>query len=294
MAIVSCVEQKRGTGVSGKFGESFTFTRKWLIRCDSPTTSIVAIARAPGITFGAGHPDAGNHLAMEFDCTEESGDGMVWGLTVKYYAPPFENKPDDATGIPKDVWSGSGSTTTVPVFEDKDEEKLVNSAGDPLEGAEKEETEFVLNLTKCYETVGEWSGIAVSATNRVNDATWNGSPPRTWKASFKGAQKKEMTISSSGGDQTKVYWEVSWEFHYREATWDYKPWDVGFNQLVGSDGTPSASGTKRAAILGADKKPVKSPVALSNGVAKAAGSEPDALQFKIYKETSFSVFGNPS
>jgi hypothetical protein len=69
---------------------------------------------------------------------------------------------------------------------------------------------------------------------------------------------------------------------------------VGFNQLVNSDGTPSASGSGRAAILGADKKAVKSPVALAAGVAKGAGSKPDALNFKIYKESSFSVFGNPS
>lgn len=294
MAVVACVESPRGTGVSGKFGESFVFTRKWVIRVDSPATSRVLIARAPGVTFGAAHPEAANHLAMEFDCTEESGDGMAWGLTVKYYIPPFENRPDPGTGLPADVWSGSGSTTTIPAFKDKDGELIVNSAKDPLEGGEREETEFVLSLTKCYETVAAWSAIARSHTNKVNSSSWNSSAARTWKASFKGAQKKEMTVSSSGGDQTRVFWEVSWEFHYREATWDYAPWDVGFNQLVDSAGAPSGSGTKRAAILGADKKPVRNPVALSGGVALPAGSAPSALSFKLYGEQSFSVFGTPS
>jgi len=290
MAVVACLETARGTGVSGKYGESFTFTRKWIVRVDSPFTPRTLISRAPGIVFGAGHPDFASHKAMEFDCTEESGDGMMWSVTVRYYIPPIDNTPDSAAGMPKDSWSGSGTTITIPVFEDKDGGKIVNSAKDPLEGAERESSEFTLNLTKCYPDLS-WSPIAESQSNTVNSSTWNQSPARTWKVAFKSASKKEATSSSS--DTTKPYWETTWEFSYRKETWDYKPWDVGFNQLVTSDGTPSSSGTKRAAVLGADKKPVKSPVALVSGVAKDAGSAPDALTFKLYKETDFSVFGTP-
>lgn len=291
MAIAACLETARGTGVSGKYGESFTFTRKWIVRVDSPFTPRTLIAREPGIVFGAGHPDFDNHKAMEFDCTEESGDGMIWSVTVKYYIPPVSNTPDDATGMPKDAWSASGSTITIPVFEDKDGEKIVNSAGDPIENAERESSDFSLTLTKCYADLS-WSSIAKDQSNTVNSSTWNGSPARTWKVAFRSANKKEATSSSS--NTTKPYWEVVWEFQYRQETWDYKPWDVGFNQLVDSSGTPQTGGTKRAAVLGADKKPVKQPVALANGVAKTPGEEPDVLEFKLYRETSFSVFGTPS
>ena len=291
MAIAACLETARGTGVSGKFGESFTFTRKWIVRVDSPFTPRTLIARAPGIVFGAGHPDFASHKAMEFDCTEESGDGMMWSITVRYYIPPVDNTPNQGTGMPQDSWSGSGTTITIPVFEDKDGEKIVNSANDPLEGVERESSEFTLNLTKCYADLS-WSPIAESQSNTVNSSAWNGSEPRTWKVAFKSATKKEATSSSA--DTTTPYWETTWEFCYRKETWDYKPWDVGFNQLVTSDGTPSASGTQRAAVLGADKKPVKSPVALASGVAKGAGSAPDVLEFKLYEETDFSVFGTPS
>jgi hypothetical protein len=290
MAVVACLETARGTGVSGKFGESFTFTRKWIVRVDTPFTPRTLISRAPGIVFGAGHPDFASHKAMEFDCTEESGDGMMWSITVRYYIPPADNTPSPSTGLPVDSWSGSGSTITIPVFEDKDGGKIVNSAKDPLEGAERESSEFTLNLTKCYPDLS-WSPIAESQSNTVNSSTWNSSPARTWKVAFKSASKKEATSSSA--DTTQPYWETTWEFCYRAETWDYKPWDVGFNELVTSNGTPSASGTRRAAVLGADKKPVKAPVALSSGVAKAAGSAPDALTFKLYKETDFSVFGTP-
>lgn len=290
MSVVVCVETARGTGVSGKYGESFTFTRKWIVRVDSPSTPRTLIARAPGIVFGDGHPDFSNHRAMEFDCTEESGDGMMWSVTVKYYIPPVDKTPDDATGMPKDAWSASGSTITIPVFEDKDGETIVNSARDPLEGVERESSEFSLTLTKCYADLA-WSAIAKNQSNTVNGSTWNSSPARTWKVAFRSASKKEATSSSA--NTTKPYWETVWEFTYREETWDFKPWDVGFNQLVDSTGSPSSGGAARAAILGADKKPVKSPVALSNGIAKTAGSTPDALEFRVYRETSFSVFGEP-
>jgi hypothetical protein len=291
MAVVSCLETARGTGVSGRYGETFTFTRKWIIRVDAPATSRVLIANAASVAFGDSYPDFTNHKAMEFDLTEESGDGMMWQLVVKYYIPPVENTPD-STGMPKDCWSGAGSTTSIPVFKDKDGGLIVNSAKDPIEGAERESSEFTLTLTKCYADLS-WSSIATSRSNTVNSGTWNGSSARTWKAAFRSAHKKEATVSGSTS-QTKPYWEVTWEFHYRSETWDFKPWDVGFNQLVDSNGSPAQDGTKRAAILGADKKPVKSPVALAFGIAQTPGSQPSALQFRLYQETDFSVFGNPS
>ena len=290
MAVVAVLETARGTGVSGKFGESFTFTRKWIVRVDSPFTPRTLICRAPGITFGMGHPDFASHKAMEFDCTEESGDGMMWSVTVRYYLPPADNKPSPTTGIPQDSWSGSGSTVTIPVFKDKDGNNIVNSAKDPLEGAEKESSEFSLTLTKCY-TDTSWSALARDSSNTVNRYAWNSSLPRTWKVAFKSVSKKELTSSSD--DTTTVYWETTWEFQYRKETWDYKPWDVGFNQLVDSSGNPTSSGTQRAAILGADKKPVKAPVALAGGVAQTPGTAPSVLTFKLYEETDFSVFGEP-
>ena len=207
-----------------------------------------------------------------------------------YYIPPVDNTPSASTGMPVDSWSGSGSTITIPVFEDKDNKKILNSALDPLEGVERESSEFTLNLTKCYADMA-WSSIASSQSNTVNSSTWNESPARTWKVAFKSASKKEATSSSA--DTTKPFWETTWEFSYRAETWDFKPWDVGFNQRVDSAGNPSQTGNQRAAILGADKKPVKAPVALNNGVQRTVGGDPDTLTFKLYKETSFTVFGTP-
>lgn len=47
------------------------------------------------------------------------------------------------------------------------------------------------------------------------------------------------------------------------------------------------AGTKRAQIKGQDGKPVRQPVALQNGMAKAAGDPPDALAFEVYEKVDF-------
>lgn len=295
MGVVACVEIAKGTGVSGKFGESFTFTRKWIVRVDDPRTSRVEIAQAPDVQYGDPHPDAAAHVAMEFDCTEESGDGMIWGITVRYYLPPAIATPDpDNAGVPKSTWAASNSTRSVPAYQDKDGGMIVNSAGDPLEGMERDDDNFSLTLTKYYdgETNLAWSALAESHSNTVNSGSWNGSPARTWKVEFKSASKKAST--SGGGSESTFYWETTWEFRYKADTWDLTPLDIGFNQLVDSQGNPTQTGTNRAAILGADKKPVRQPVALYYGVAKPAGLPPDPLEFRVYRETDFSAFGTPS
>lgn len=295
MAIVATREIAKGTGVSGKFGESFTFTRKWLVRVDDPATSRVDIAQAAGVAFGDGHPDSPFHVAMEFDCTEASGDGMIWDLTVKYYIPPATSQPDPATGIPKDTWQAANATQTIPVYKDKDGLSITNSAGDPLEGIEREANSFTLTLTKFYDGGGnyEWSTTAREQSNTVNSTAWNGGAARTWKVEFRSAVKKPLTDGAAV--EPRYYWETVWEFKYREDTWDLKPWDIGFNQLVDSSGLPEPYGSLRAAVLGADKKPVKNPVALnSDGTAKTPGQKPDALTFSVYPETNFFVFGTPS
>jgi hypothetical protein len=92
-----------------------------------------------------------------------------------------------------------------------------------------------------------------------------------------------------------VYWEVTWEFAYREDTWDLKPWDVGFHERCDVNGTPSASGDKRKTIYTVDKKPTRQPVALADGVALPPGSPPQVVNgvgVEVYKTQNFgSVFG---
>ena len=300
MAVVGWRETVKGSGVSGRYGESNTYKRAFLIRVDHPATSKVAICRAPGIIYGAAHPHQADCKAMEFDCSMSDDVGLWWTLTVTYYMPPPEQVPT-VSGLPADAWAASGGTSTAPAFEDIDEAKIVNTAGDPLEGLEKENDDISWTLTKCYSDMS-WNAIRLEQSNTTNSTTWNGSGPGTWKVNFRGASKKAITKTTTsgasaspddgsnaaaGGEESKLeYWETTWEFRYRKGGWALKPWNVGFNELVSGE---------RQAIVGSDGKAVKQPVALNeDGTAKAAGQQPDVIAFDVYEASNFSVFGSPS
>lgn len=300
MAVVGWRETAKGSGVSGRYGESNTYKRSFLVRVDHPATSKVAICRAPGIVYGAAHPDQADCKAMEFDLSMSDDVGLWWTLSVSYYAPPPEAIPD-ANGIPVDAWTASGGTSTGPAFQDIDGDTIVNSAGDPLEGLERENDDISWTLVRCVSDLS-WNSLRLSHSNTVNASSWQGGSAGTWKVNFRGAQKKTITTTATGSagqtpsdgtnapndgsESTATYWETTWEFRYRKDGWSLRPWDVGFNEL--------ASG-ERQAIVGADGKAVKQPVALnSNGTAKDAGDPPDALVFDVYDSSNFSVFGEPS
>lgn len=300
MAVVGWRETAKGSGVSGKFGESNTYKRCFLIRVDHPATSKVAICRAPGVVYGSPHPDQADCKAMDFDLAMSDDVGLWWTLSVSYYMPPPGEVPTEA-GIPEDSWAASGGTSTAPAFEDIDGYAIVNSAGDPLEGLERENDDISWTLTKCYYDLS-WNSLRLSQSNTVNASAWNSGAAGTWKVNFRGAQKKAVTKTTASGtgaapsdgsnaanDGTEdklEYWETTWEFRYRSGGWELKPWDVGFNELVSG---------QRQAIVGADGKAVKQPAALnSNGTAKTPGSAPDVLAFEVYGSSNFNVFGNPS
>lgn len=300
MAVVGWRETVKGSGVSGRYGESNTYKRAFLVRVDHPATSKVAICRAPGVVYGAPHPDQPDCRAMEFDCSMSDDVGLWWTVSVSYYMPPPEQVPTES-GLPADAWAASGGTSTAPAFEDRDGDAITNSAGDPLEGLEKENDDISWTLTKCYEDTS-WNTIRLAQSNTVNAFTWNGGPAGTWKVNFRGASKKSITNTTttgggaspqdgsnapaSGSEDKLEYWETSWEFRYRSGGWALKPWDVGFNELVSGE---------RQAVVGADGKSVKQPVALnSDGTAKAAGQEPDVIAFDVYSTSDFATFGSPT
>lgn len=297
MAIVTAVRRPQKRTASGKVGESNVFLEVWDVRTDSLTESLVSIVTAPGIGYGAAHPDMADHKAQEWDLAAADDSGLWWTVSIRYYVPPPGKTIEAGTGLPAPAWAATGGLHTVPAFKDKDGNIMANSAGDPLEGMEAEANEFGWTLTKCYSLAASpaWDVQVRSVANKVNSDAWSGQAARTWKCSFEGAQKKTI-VTQAGAVQTAVqYWEVVFKFRFKEETWDLAPWDMGFNQRADAGGTPSSVGIYRVTVLGREGRPVKQPVALSNGVALNPGTPPVALNFRYYKETAFTgAFGVPS
>lgn len=297
MAVVGWAEVAAGTTVSGKFGESMRLTRKFIVRVDNPNTSKALISAAPGVVWGAAHPDVAACKAMEFELAPHDDVAMLWMHTVTYYVPPAARNPD-GNGVPQACWEASGGTSTVPAFLDKDENPIVNSADDPLEGLEREESQFSWTLTKFYQA-DNWAADARDYANTVNVQAWADGDPRTWKCEFKSAVKRTITPVDPALPEIEVV-ETKWEFRYDRTTWNLKPWDIGYMQKIDSTTKqPSQFGTERATILGQDGKAVKQPVALEFGVAKAAGQQPNVINagegVEVYDALDFTVpFGTPS
>lgn len=322
MAIVYCVLQPQSREASGTT-DSGTASLTYLVRTDNPTEPLVNVYNAPGISYGAVLVDDPTVKADSFSCKAVDDSGLLFAVTWEF-ARPKQPEPENGSGSeagepnPGDLdnraafWGAASSVVSGPVFKDFDGRVITNSAGDPLEDLQKEYAEHRLTLTQYYEThnqpnpgaelgVKSWSEAARFYTNTLNHALWNGGERGTWKCQGCSAKLSE--------EEGEYFWEVSWEFAYRADGWQLSVWDVGFHQLVDENGDPleryddagSGSGSgedplgtcpddpRRQAILGQDGKPVRYPVALSKGIAKAPCEEPDKLTWQVYGYESFHV-----
>ena len=344
MGITWTREIPRERSLSGKLNDGEKYTRAFLVRTDSLTESLVNISNAPGISLGDTHPNNSSVQCETFDVKAADDSGLIYRVSFEY----AKQKPEDDTPPPDPenpadgpnhggrlpTWSANSSVTSGPVFKDNANNIITNSAGDPLEGLEKEHAEFRLSKTEYWGTHATWRTRATQFTNTVNDALWNDGDPGTWKC--QGCSAK-LNIENKDG-VNDIYWELTWEFAYRQDGWNLKLWDVGFHELVDESGQPVERGSapgagwinqmyipgggethvegvgpleyfdnpgggdagcpedaRRRAILGQDKKPVKHPVALSKGIAKPPCKEPDELFYEVYDKNNFNdTFGELS
>jgi hypothetical protein len=288
MAITAVYELTRGRSVTGKLGETSTYTRTWAIRLDDPATSLVDIVNANGVNYFDPHPDDPTCVALEYDCQPGEDSGMWYTNTVRYMVPPikeYENN-NDPSRIPEDQWSASASTVTGPVTRDALGYPIVNSAYQPIGGLEREYAELRLTLVRCFNDMA-WSGLAAYCTNAVNAGGWNGSGPRTWKCHFQSAQK----VKENNQGNTLTYWSTTWDFAYRDETWDLRE---GCEDV----GTMEIKGGRRYVIRDKDGMAITQAVALApNGSVAPEGTPPNIINsgngVRVYREVDFSVFGAP-
>lgn len=314
MAVVWCRELLRERSQSGKYQETYQYTRSFLVRVDDPLTPLPDITNSAGFAWKDAYPDDESCKALEFDTTAEDESGLLYRITIKYYAPPVDADDgggDDGGGggdppppadydtstSKKPTWSGSSSTKTVPAMEYVEPpgspKFIVNSANDPLEGLEMERTEPRLTFTGYYDDLDLVLELQRQYSDSVNEGTWAGGAEQTWRCLGCSFHK----VAENAAGVTIERWEVSWEFAYDRETWRLKPWDVGFAELCDASGNSSGSGDNRKLILGQDGKPSRQPVPLAGGVAKPAGQPPDVIMsgygVEVYPKKDFTIFGEP-
>ena len=282
--------------LTGKYQENYAYTRAFLVRTDDPGESLADISNEPNVAYMDAHPQDGSVFMLEFSVKPVDDSGLVYLVSFNYGPAPPNNSDDGGVEDPQFVsglmkqaiWTASSSVTSGPVDKDRDGDAIANSAGDPLEDVTCEHAEYKLQVTLYALSHTTWMDYAKSHTNSVNAAAWNGGAAGEWKCQGCSAR---MNTETHLGNALSV-WEITWDFAYRAGGWQLQLLDVGFNQLVNEDGTPSSAGTKKASFKGQDKKGSKSPVGLDGfGGFVAPGSKPALIQFDVYREADFSIFG---
>lgn len=315
MGIVWCRESVRDRGIEIAKDSGGSASRSFLVRTDDPGTALTSIRDEPGIGIGDAHPDDGGLSCDKVSVRASDDSGLLYVVTFNYKPDPTpgsgdEDEEDEGAieGLTP-TWGATTSVSSAPVWLDSAGNVMTNSAGDPLEGLEAEVAHLHLTKTEYYLNHGQWLAKARDATNRVNAGAWNGGQAGQWKC--QGCSAKLNIDRQGEGNAARVYWEVNWDFAFKEDGWNLKVWDIGFNELVDDEGNPvevsyissgaggggdpgdgpCAGGLGRRAILGQDGKPVRQPVALQNGVAKPPCFRPDELEFEVYPAFDFGVFG---
>jgi hypothetical protein len=303
MAVVSCVEIPRERSQSGKFGETYRYTRGWMVRVDSVSTPLPMITNAHGVSFLDPHPDDATCKAMEFSTKPESNSLLHYTVSVTYFAPPEpaageDGKPPEfLPGIPT-VWTATSSVGSYPVKADISGKVIANSAGTPFDKVEAERASFKLSLKRPWPDYS-WQALAMNYTNAVNSDAWMGMPARCWKC--QGMSATPETQNEAG--VTRSYWMTSWEFEYRAPEqdadkvthpgWDLTLIDRGFQCRVDENGIPDPSpSNKIGTVRDAKGQPLKEPVGLRDGMAVTPPANPATLSFQIYRALPFrAVFG---
>ena len=274
MAITEHVELIQGRSVSGRFRESFEYTRNFLVRTDDPNESLVDIANAPGVSFGDPHPNDSTVYALEFTCQPLGENPLQYTLSVKYGNPPANETAAAGTGggsgspatggvgppnftlPPPDIWSGSSSVAVRPVMilpqSNGTWEPIVNSAGVPIPNMTAEFAQAELTLQRSYANIVTLFTAISTYTNKVNGANWIGVDQFCWKCQ---GCRWSREVQSNGGTSL-LYYRATWTFAFDPDGWKLMPLDIGYQEKDVTAGF----GNELKTITNSNGEPVTEPV----------------------------------
>lgn len=277
MAVVDAREMYRGRGRQTAYGDVPVYSRIFLVRVDDPNTAFEDIAAEPGAAWLDPHPENANALLVDSNVQQEGDSPFHYKVTFTYksaedlFDVPWERPPQ---------FSFSGGLASAPAFwyyqnanDNSTKRIIINSAGDPIGGLDRDEGEFTISITLNKEPPFNYQQAQLYV-GAINSDTWSGGAAKTWKCMSISGNRK---IEEVDGEKY-VYWECSTTLAYRNTGWDLQTWDVGFNEIVG--------GARKKIMAGSE--PVSEPAALSAGRAKTPGQPPDMLTFRIYPMRPFT------
>lgn len=282
--IVDCREVFRGRSRQANLDGVPQYQRIFLVRTDVVNPKLTFVAAAPGIDWRDSHPDDPNAVLVESSAQQDGDSAFHYKVTYTYrYLDESDRLPWNRPA----QYSFSGALVSAPAFwyyptdgNNATTRIIVNSAGDPLQGLDRDEGEFSVTIQINTKPPFDYAGAQLYVGS-INSDTWSGGVAKTWKCQNISATRKFESIPGLTPSVPPVkvyYWEVSATLSYRASGWDLKTWDVGFNEVINQ---------KRVKIY-AGSEPVSEPVALNlAGRAKTPGQPPEMLSFRIYPMRAF-------
>jgi hypothetical protein len=281
--IVDCREMYRGRSRAADLTGVPTYSRVFLVRVNVVNPNLRDVAATPGIAWREAHPDDGNAYLVESSTQQDGDSPFHYKVTYTY---KYLDETEVIPWLRPATFVFNGSLASAPAFwhyptdgNNSSKRIIINSAGDPLSGLDRDEAEFSVTINFNQRPPFNYAK-AQQYVGAINSDTWSGGVAKTWKCQNISANRKSEVVQAENPDNPPVrlyYWETSVTLAYKKDTWDLYTWDVGFNEIVGG---------RRVKIM-AGSDPVSEPAALQDGRAKTPGQPPDMLRFRIYPLMAF-------
>lgn len=283
--IVDCREIYRGRSRQANLEGVPQYVRTFLVRTDVINPNLTHVAAATGINWRDPHPNDANAVLVESSTQQDGDSPFHYKVTYTYR---YLDETDLLPWNRAEQFTFNGSLASAPAFwaytandtTNTNTQIIVNSAGDPLQGLDRDEAEFSVTIQKNVRPPFSYANAQLYV-GAINSDTWSGGAPKTWKVQSISGSRKFEVIPAQTPDAAPIrvyYWDTSTTIAYRASGWDLKTWDVGFNEIVNG---------KRVKIY-AGSEPVSEPVALQAGRAKTPGQPPDMLTYRIYPMRAFT------
>lgn len=250
-----------------------------LDRSDLPNAELI-VANASGIPReGQQHPTLLTAYCVSVELGQQD-NGVEWFVTCQYSSE--KEMAEDPTFDPVEIeWDGE--IYTEAIYQDRDGNAIVNSAGDYFVDPTptKEKSHLIASITANVDSVPTW---VVDYRNVVNDAAIviDG---LTIAAGLAYIQRPKISKKQYRNDQE--YRTISYDVHIHPDGWSLKPMDVGFRKKNATDST------KRDQITNdGDEEEPTTPVPLDGSGGVLANPTPSTvvfLEFDVDAEMDFSA-----
>lgn len=290
MSVISVREINIGN-LDASQGEDrvYEFRRRFLVQTDNALDGallVLADASIPkiGDPYSSGYDSFSAAFCVNRSARMHSDSNKLWEVDCSYKQPKNdqENKQEEnPLDRPAEV-SWSFQAFQKPIDKDLDDEPIVNTFNTPFNPfPEIDDSRPILVIIRNEAHPFNYSR-AISYQDAVNSDNFYGFDPGQAKMAGIAAQRRTEYIESTMS--TLVYWQVTYEIHFRREGWQLKILNRG-TEYFDDNGAIQVDKDDAG-------NPTGSEVLLDNDAKKLAeDADPIYLDFRVYEEKAFGPLG---